>query len=885
MKLLASTLALSSLTLVAGAVDKVTYADHILPIFRNACLNCHNPDKKKAGLDLSTYQASLMGSDNGQVLQSGNAAGSLLFKCIKGTDDLKMPPKGDKLSDGEIATIEKWIAGQLLETATGVAVVAADNNVQVAAVSLERPPGPAPMPGDLPMEPFVQGTRKTALIALAASPWAPLVAVGGQKQILLYNSETADLLGVLPFPEGFPAIIRFSRNGQILLTGGGLGGKSGKVVLWDIKTGDRIATLGDEFDQVLAADLSPDQQHVALGGPGKILKVYATKDGQLVYAIKKHTDWVTAVAYSPEGKFLASADRNGGIQVWEAKSGKEYNGLPGHKVMVTSLAFMTGVLASSSEDGTVKLWDVKEAKEMRSWAAHPGGAAWVDFCPDGRLVSCGRDKIAKVWDQTGKVLGKTAAFGDIALRAAFNSERVIAGDWTGDIRISTLDGKQVAQLATNPLPLADRLSAANKRLADSEAALKPLEQQLAAAQQLLGTDPVADVAPKPEPTVPVATNNTADLEKRIAAEKNQLQEFRGIRDRATSAERPAAQQTVNAQKVLIAKSEAELIDATKESAPKEQPAPAPPKTNVNADNLAKAKAASDEGMAQVQSAKAEVTKWTRAIAYMNVHKAKSALSAKKAQYEGLVAAAKVALDPVAQNKAEIASSTKAIAEAPAKIADLTGKLTAAQQALDAANKTADAANIAVADKEAAQEKLIADLEAAKASVPELTKKLNQQNAEVTKLAGVAGKAAADSPERTEADAKHQAGKSEATLTETALGVAKTKSTELPPQIEAAKTELPKLKEAVEKARADLKVATVNFVLAEKGLASAKKSLDEITKRVALLKRESAEVLRKAMAAKVKAEKEGAVAAKELESAKANAEQVRATFDKNWLVGK
>jgi len=41
----------------------------LLPIFRNACLNCHNPDKKKAGLDLSTYQATLQGSENGKILR------------------------------------------------------------------------------------------------------------------------------------------------------------------------------------------------------------------------------------------------------------------------------------------------------------------------------------------------------------------------------------------------------------------------------------------------------------------------------------------------------------------------------------------------------------------------------------------------------------------------------------------------------------------------------------------------------------------------------------------------------------------------------------------------------------------------------------------------
>ena len=47
----------------ADVPAKVTYNDHVLPIFRNACLNCHNPDKKKAGLDLSSYSGALAVAD------------------------------------------------------------------------------------------------------------------------------------------------------------------------------------------------------------------------------------------------------------------------------------------------------------------------------------------------------------------------------------------------------------------------------------------------------------------------------------------------------------------------------------------------------------------------------------------------------------------------------------------------------------------------------------------------------------------------------------------------------------------------------------------------------------------------------------------------------
>ena len=51
----------------------VTYQETIRPLLQNSCLNCHNPDKHKAGLDLSTYDATMDGSDNGKVVETGDA--------------------------------------------------------------------------------------------------------------------------------------------------------------------------------------------------------------------------------------------------------------------------------------------------------------------------------------------------------------------------------------------------------------------------------------------------------------------------------------------------------------------------------------------------------------------------------------------------------------------------------------------------------------------------------------------------------------------------------------------------------------------------------------------------------------------------------------------
>src|SRR5207245_3784602 len=206
-----------------------------------------------------------------------------------------MPPKSAILPKENLDTIRKWIEGGTLENAGSKAVAVNKPKVDIALTSVVKgkPEGPPPMPKDLSLEPVVRTSRTNAVTALASSPWAPLVAVASQKQVLLYHSDTLELLGVLPFPEGLPYVLKFSRNGSLLLAGGGRGAKSGRAVVWSVQTGERIFEVGDESDAVLAADISADQTQIALGGPGKTVRIFSTKDGQLIREIKKHTDWVT----------------------------------------------------------------------------------------------------------------------------------------------------------------------------------------------------------------------------------------------------------------------------------------------------------------------------------------------------------------------------------------------------------------------------------------------------------------------------------------------------------------------------------------------------------------------------------------------------------------
>ena len=460
---------------LAQAQEKITYQDHVSPLFESACNSCHNADKAKGGLDLSSYPNMLKGGSSGGAVEPGNPDGSLLYKLVSHQEEPFMPHKKDKLADAQVALVAKWITGGLLETKSSTAKKKkkAAFDLGFVAVTDGKPEGPLPMPEHLLLEPVVSTDRAGGTSALASNPWAPIVAVAGQKQALLYHTETLELLGVLPFERGFIESLTFSRNGQLLIAGGGRGGKVGGMVAWDIKTGRQRMTLGKEYDTVLAADMMADLTTVALGGPGKRIKMFELPTGEPLYNIKKHSDWVMAVSFSPDTVLLATGDRNGGLHVWESFTGNLFYTLNGHKDDITRLSWRldSNVLASASEDGTVRLWAMVNGKQVKSWTAHGGGTLSVQFNHNGDLVTVGRDKQVKIWDQNGKQKQAIKGFKSIPLEAVFthDNKRVIVGEWNGSVTVwDAANGKPLGELSANPPTLAKRLDPARRLAKASE---------------------------------------------------------------------------------------------------------------------------------------------------------------------------------------------------------------------------------------------------------------------------------------------------------------------------------------------------------------------------------------------------------------------------------
>lgn len=472
---------------------KLTYDDHIRPLLENKCFSCHNPDKKKGGLDMTSFGGLISGGGGGAVVDPGNPAGSRLWTCSTQKEEPFMPPEGSPLPAKDLALLSKWIADGVLQSKGSVARASTQPKVDLSlAAGAGKPSGPVARPENVLLQPVVVTPRLTAVTAMAASPWTSLLAVAGQKQILLYDTDSRELTGVLPYPEGYARSLKFSANGSLLILGGGRGGKFGHTVVWDVKTGRRVTELGKEFDQLMSADISPDHKRIAFGTNTKRVKCYDTSSGELLYTISKHTEWVTGADFSPDGILLATADRNGNVMVWEAENGGEFFNLGQHKASVTDLSWRpdSNVLASCAADGTISTWELKTGKRVATWSAHGAAVQSVSFTPDGRLLSCGNDGTTALWTIEGKRLphARGVKQGDIVSKvvALADAKVFVTGNWLGEVRFFDVEtGADLTGVSVNPPKLEERIALAEKQLQALQARVATAPAEAAAATERL----------------------------------------------------------------------------------------------------------------------------------------------------------------------------------------------------------------------------------------------------------------------------------------------------------------------------------------------------------------------------------------------------------------
>jgi mono/diheme cytochrome c family protein len=194
----------------AAGDSTLTFEQHIRPILRAHCLECHGEGRKLRGsLDLRLRRFALSGGDHGPALVPRKPSASLLFTRVR---DHEMPPGKVKLSPDEITHIERWIAAGAVtarpepEKLPPGQHISDDERGFWSFQPIRRPPLPSVHQASLvrtPIDAFLLAKLEHAGLSFAPAA----------DRYTLLRRATFDLTGLPPTPEEIDAFLTDRRTG------------------------------------------------------------------------------------------------------------------------------------------------------------------------------------------------------------------------------------------------------------------------------------------------------------------------------------------------------------------------------------------------------------------------------------------------------------------------------------------------------------------------------------------------------------------------------------------------------------------------------------------------------------------------------------------------
>jgi WD40 repeat protein/serine/threonine protein kinase len=197
--------------------------------------------------------------------------------------------------------------------------------------------------------------------------------------------------------------------------------KDGTIQIWDVATGQRIATLHGHMGPVRKVSWSPDGCQLASGGDDRTVKLWDVPHGRLLDSVAGRNGGIDDISWSPDGKWLAWDSANSTITLRELATGTLRSASFQGKGVAWS---PTGArLAVGVRPYKIRIHDAQTGALVNSWATSVDSDNEPFWSPDGA-------RIASVSDYAVDV--REAATGRAPFSPLRHTQRVQALAWSPD---------------------------------------------------------------------------------------------------------------------------------------------------------------------------------------------------------------------------------------------------------------------------------------------------------------------------------------------------------------------------------------------------------------------------------------------------------------------
>jgi WD40 repeat protein len=345
------------------------YFRDIRPILQRHCQGCHQPNLKSSNLDVTTYEGLQTGGKHGP-------APSVIVKYITGEMSPQMPLGLPALSAEEIAAVRGWVAA------------GAKDDTPAEARDMTSAAGPTVY--NLP----------PVLTALAFSPDGKQLAVSGNREILLHTLDGSAPPRRLAGLSERILSLAFSKDGSLLVAGGGTPARFGEIQFWDLPAGKLRRSVMLTGDTVFGVSLSPDGTRVAAGCTDNTVRIVDAATGKEVTKMGAHENWVLGTVFGVDGKRVVSVGRDRSAKLTDAATGafqENVNLLRGELAAVARHP-SKDIVVIGGEDRAAYIYLMDRPKNMkiaddttliRKIERQNGAIAALAWSPDGKRIAVG----------------------------------------------------------------------------------------------------------------------------------------------------------------------------------------------------------------------------------------------------------------------------------------------------------------------------------------------------------------------------------------------------------------------------------------------------------------------------------------------------------------